>query len=201
MLGKTLPLGAAALALTLTAGHASAAVVGQFVDLGTATDPFNASVTYDVFGFQIASDEGPITTLDFTSATGGGFTGDLVNTNPGTFTFSDTTDFPVFGSTPLPESFFVVPTGQAPPAVTGSVVDSASTLEGFFSLQGTTPLVLDNTPTIVAVLTVTDGTTPAFVGGQAVVGGNLVDIIPEPASVALLGLGTLALVGRRRRRG
>ena len=32
MLGKTLPLGAAALALTLTAGHASAAVVGQFVD-------------------------------------------------------------------------------------------------------------------------------------------------------------------------
>jgi len=195
----------ACFALAFVCARAQAGVIGSFANVGTIADPFVAADVYDIFEFSIVSSEGDISTLDFTTATGGGFS------TTGIFgqfsqTFSDGTAFPTGGPFTFPDTFFVV--NPAPPTVSGLVVDDAMALEGFYS-NGLTPLAVNGVSTVVAVLTVLQGSVSSgdlvsFAGGFADVEGQLVGItttvIPEPNTLVLGGFAMVCIVLRSRRR-
>ncbi|NOY40733.1 MAG: PEP-CTERM sorting domain-containing protein [Planctomycetes bacterium] len=153
-------------------------VTGQFINTGTIADPFVPADIYDIWEFELTSDIGDVSTLDFTNATGSGFSTAGTFAQGGGAAFRDNTAMPVLGPFTVPETFFV--TNPAPPVVSGNLIDDATTLEAFFS-NGLTPLAADNVPTVVAVFSilqgsVAPGTAPTFVGGNADVGGVLIPI-------------------------
>jgi len=177
-------------AALIFAGSAHAALIGsmELVDTGVAV---GNSTPVDVYNFVVTSTagDGLIDTFDFTSLTGGGFSGQFV---VGPQTFSTSPNLPNFGIL-IADSFFVSPVAN--PSAVGQV-DTSTALEAAFSF---TAAPLDASGGVVAaVFSVPAGApAPSFNGGFAVVDGADVPIVPEPASLAMIGLGGLALLRRR----
>lgn len=188
-------LGASIVALA-TVGSAQAALVGSLDLAQSDVSAFAGGVPtqVDVYNFVVTTTEGedPIQGFDFTSASGGGFAGTFLQ---GLQTFSTSSDLPNVGVL-LADTFFVSPLAS-PTAV--QVVDDVNALEGAFAFAAS-PLDASG-GVVAAVLTVVAGDpAPAFNGGFAVIGGQDVAVIPEPATLALLGLGGIVMLGARRRK-
>lgn len=190
-----------AVAVTTAPATVSAAVIGDLslrrtaVPNGAAGSGDMAPLLADIYSFTLTSEDGNITSLNLT------FTGNLVNEGPdgglGTVTFRDDPAIPQVITFEFPESFFVVPTGQTTNVLSVDTLDNNSSLASAYTLQGGGILVNQNNPTIVATLSVATGdAAPVFAGGQAVVNGNLVDIVPEPTTALCLLL-TLGLIRQR----
>ncbi|NOY42748.1 MAG: hypothetical protein GXP26_13055, partial [Planctomycetes bacterium] len=94
---------AACFLLTTVCSQASAAVVGSFNIVGTIADPFNLVDVYDIIEFSIVSD-GDLSSLDFTTATGGGFSTTGQFGDGAGVSFADGTAMPVLGPFTLPDS-------------------------------------------------------------------------------------------------
>ena len=187
-------------------------VVGDFIDLGDGIFAFevtnNTDVDFTAIGFGA-------NTSTASNHIVGGFSGNFVNEG---FFGSDVISFntsdgplaifefnPAFTAT---NTFFSV---ESNPAVLNNsfnpagVVDTETELRGSFAIanfdnDGNPAFILGAGDTqILAVLATSDGVVPTFDGGEARIQGfDPVEIIPEPGSLALLGLGGLAMLRRRR---
>lgn len=165
------------------AGATQAQVVGELVHLGGSD-----------YAFQVDNNTGiDWTGFNFGGAPGigdGGFAGNFQNPIGEGIISVNPSDTPTLG-----ETFFSLPTGLT--AV--NVVDTQSSLEGAFDSGGDILLAAGQQDVVVAIFT-TDGSAPVFLGGavQNTAGVEDIVLIPEPGSLALLGLGGLALLRRRR---
>jgi len=188
---KFLALGSA---LVVSAGLATSAqafepgdVLGELVDQGDNT--FDFVITNN------SSDD--IVGVDFSFNTGFGFSGNFANLAGITFGL---TDFSALG---LTETQVFVDPGSV---VSAGVADNATQFGAAFSTIGGVPFIPAGTSATVATLATTDGVAPepsAFpvFGVVSNFEAELTEItaIPEPTAAALLGLGGLGLIARRRK--
>lgn len=141
-------------------------------------------------------------------------TGDLLNASATEDAFKQTTDLPLVFPDTFVDSFFSVPVGTALLSPVETVVDDNTELAAAYTSTDDTTFVPDTWTWItVAVLTVLDGdAAPQFASGEAsateglsgddeLVNTVTIVNIPEPTTVGLIGLGVLAMIGRRGRHG
>lgn len=177
---------AAALGAFCVAGVSQAQVVGEFVDLGGG-----------VFSFEVTNNTAEsFSGFDFGGIAGtgdGGFAGNfLQGVAPGSAVFDDNVNGLAFDA--FPDTYFL----GATPTAAANTVDTATNLEGAYNYSGS---ILDPGQTLtVALFSTSDQTSPTFLGGFATsqTANTEITVIPEPGSLALLGLGGMALLRRRR---
>lgn len=185
-----------------------AMVIGEFVYQGEQTgnngvteDPF----TFDTYSFDITNNT--TSTIDgfgIDSSDNIAFFGNFLNN--AIFDLTGIKSTATLGSNPLNtaavvENTFFIGSGTI---IAPDLVDTSTELSASF--MGSTGLTIgpDETKTI-AFFSVESGSgapTGGF-GSPALSGGQLLDrvAVPEPTSLALLGLGGLTLMSRRRNRG
>lgn len=195
-------------AVLLTAGAVDAKITAEFVQT-QANVTSEASGQIDVYELQVTGNNAdPITGIGKNVSDQLKIVGTLLNdttTLGGDLekTFKDNTGLTVFNN-PVADTFFVTP--QAPPAVLPVSVDTNSELSGIFGVVSGAIIPPNPVDYAIAVISVPVGTplnisnwgndVPAISGSLEQV--DTITYIPEPASVALLGLGGLALLRRRR---
>jgi hypothetical protein len=186
-----------ALTAATLGANASADVLGQFTlteSGATLNDPGDLSVvTADVYQFQIVNDTG----FDIFSFENLQFSGQFLQGNT---TSKQGSDFEQIAIFTLADTFFFNDANA--PTTTGTVTDDATSLSTDAIASLGTPYIPNGQTEGIAVLAVAPGTLPTFNFGDAnaVVDGQRQSIVPEPASLVLLGLGGLALAGGRQRR-
>ncbi|QQE13222.1 PEP-CTERM sorting domain-containing protein [Planctomycetota bacterium] len=188
----------AAAAVVATAGTtANAALTGSFSLVSEGLGTFDGSlqaVSVDVYHFSLTNDTG----FDISSIEAS-FSGAFINNSTTSLVSQSGIEFPKLATFTFADTFF---TNDGEAATFATSVDSFSELSGSGTVLGNGNAWVDNGMTeVIAVLSVAAGAeAPMFNSGQAAVNGELVNIvIPEPASVALLGLGGIALIARRRK--
>jgi len=185
----------AALATLMVANTSHAAFIGELVLVEEDVSVFvgGSATTADVYNFVVTTTEGEgsITGFDFTSATEGGFSGDLLQ---GLTTFSTSSDLQNVGVV-LGDSFFVSPVAS-PTAV--QTLDTNTALESAFAFTSS-PIDASGGVVAATLSVAAGGEAPVFEGGFALIDDQTFAIVPEPTSIALLGLGGLILTRRRRR--
>lgn len=178
-------LGAAA-AMFAFAMSSEAAVIGTFVDQGGGVFRFdvtnNDAVAYSGFNFGGTPGAGD-----------GGFSGSFSQAlGNGTITFNTEASGSIAGI--FAETYFF----GATPTTSVNILDTTTSLEGAYD-YGTTLIAPGQTITA-AIFTTTNNTVPTFIGGFASNTNTTVPIvIPEPASLAAIGLAGLLGLKRRRR--
>jgi len=180
---------ATALAATLAlAGPASSAVIGQVVSAGSQSTQTGA---VDLYHFQVTNNSGQ----DLFTFNNLDFDGQFIQ---GTTTTKAGTGLPE----PAPDFFFAATFAaddELAPTAFGTVVETETDFDIPSVATLGTPWVADQATESVVVFSVPTGApAPVFNGGFAVVDGQNQSIVPEPTSLALLGLGGL-LVARRQR--
>lgn len=162
----------------LSAGAAQAALVGAFVDQGAG-----------VFTFEVTNDgEGAINA--FNVAFSGNFNQAF---GLGAVKVGTTTDGLSFGT---PDTYFYNNGGGI---LEVSIVEGFTSQTGVFAWGGGDSIA-DGQTKVVAVFNTSDGIAPTLDSGFGSAGGSdiAIGVVPEPGSLALLGLGGL-LIARRRR--
>lgn len=191
---KTLFASVAVLAFAASANAAPLTI--DIVPVPGNPGVFQAEVTNpagngDVFGIDLGGIAGP---------GDGGFEGNFAQNaepvfgSPLAFSTASTTGT-IAG---FSETYFFFNGGDV---VSINTIDNSTRLESAFGAgpSVTTPLIADGATEIVAIFTTTDGIAPTFLGGEVdTTDAGVQPIIPEPATAALLGLGGLAMLRRRR---
>jgi hypothetical protein len=185
---KTLSLTTAAL-LTVASSASAGVVDYEIVFQGSATDGIS-QVAFDIYHLEITNNSGDAL-LTFNNI---GINGAFVQATASTKTSTTLELAPGFfqGET------FWSGAGVAP-SLFGNSTDDAGSLSAESVASLGTPWVASGATGTIAVFSVAaGGDAPVFQGGFAVVDGQNVAITPEPGSLALLGLGGLALIRRRK---
>ncbi len=176
----------ASLVLVVAASFASAEVIGSFepTTIGAA-DPFNPG-GLSGYAYRIQNNED--VALDSVEIE---FTGDFTQSQYGGIWYSPTWADTMFA---LETSEVTVPPGQS--------WESDSSLGAAFFMGGVNNIQPGESAIIAYLVTDTVPTASNFTGGMPLVASNgeLFNVVPEPASMTLLGIGGLALLRRRRNR-
>jgi len=199
-------------AVLLTAGAVDAKITAEFVLVEASAQTVDANADpfpVDKYELQVTSDNSnPITVIGQDATNGLKLVANavpFVNNPNGNETWKSTTDFAVQFNFLLPGTWFVTP--QAPPDIKVDAVDDANELSvTSFGVTSGAIIPADASDHPIAVISVPVGT-PLNISNWgndvAAISGSLgqvdtITYIPEPASVALLGLGGLTLLRRRR---
>ena len=196
----------AVLAILAMAGAANAAIEAEFVKTQTNVASFGAG-NIDVWELKINSDNPlNIDTLGQDATNGLKLVGtNFLNNALLGKTWSNIPALTNIGS--LVEDSFIVSPDQAPPAVVVGAVDTANELSvTAYGVVGGAAIPALASEYTLALISVPTGTPDLGAANWAqdvvaISGGNAVDTIiyvPEPATMALLGLGGLAVLRRRR---
>lgn len=189
----------------VTMNTEAAPLEGQFVLVGSsAQGTFNEGIfeetnPFEIYEFRVTNNTG-VNIFTFQNLVFGGALLQVGGQTAkiGTQLSADPFDAFIPGVQLIPDSFFT--DNNVQPTTLGGTVDSNSELSAVSVGTLGQAWIADGATEAIALFSVSQGQTPTFVGGGGTTGGTLTAItrVPEPTSLAMLGLGGLLVLRRRR---